>query len=288
MRARRALAVVVPVCLTAGAALIACAAPVTPPTDGASAAADNTTVDAETGLLLIDGDVALTCGGGTADDAFPASALDGGLEPTDRAGLEAALDVLAAEAGIDAPPALQGTPASEAPWFVLRETADAVLLAVGDWGPDGPQGPQAMSVGMERADGGWRAAGWGGCFLMPALAEEHTFWTALGAPDASADDVVLSLQVMERACTGGREPDGFLHEPVVVETADAVTIAWTSGYFVGEPPADTESMGWTCPGNPSVERTVTLQEPLGDRAVLDGSTWPATDVRNETVDPVQF
>ncbi|PWD51711.1 hypothetical protein C8046_14710 [Serinibacter arcticus] len=285
MRTRRTLLRPAGVCLVL--ALAACGAPGASEPGTSEPSASEPAVDAN-GLLTIDGSVALTCGGGTAEDAFPASALDGQLQPSDPAGLEAALDALAAEAGMDAPPALQGTPASDAAWFVLRETADTALVAVGDWGPDGPRGPEDMSLGLERVDGGWKATGWGGCRLMPALAEPWTFWTALGAPETSPDDVELALQVVERSCTGGREPDEYLHEPVVVETDEAVTIYWTSGYFVNDPPADDDDLAWTCPGNPSVTRTVTLGGPLGDRTVLDGSVWPAEDVRDREVDPSHF
>lgn len=279
MRAHRAAAAAI--ALAIGTALTACAAPAAdPPADPVA--------DPETGLVHIGGEVALTCGGGSPANAFPASALEGGIEPADPSGIAAALDALAAEAGIDAPPALQGTTAAEAPWIVLRETTQEALVAVGDWGPQGPGSPEDMTVSLERDGETWDAVAWGNCWLTPALAQEHTFWTALGAPDVADSDTELTLQVMERSCTGGREPDEFLREPVVVETAEDVTVYWTSGYYVGDPPADADQMGWACPGNPFVERTVSLEAPLGERPVLDGSTWPARDVRGQTVDPVQF
>lgn len=232
---------------------------------------------------MIDGEIALACGGGPAEAAFPASALDGGVTPSDATAIEEALDALAVEAGMDAPQPLQGVPASEAGWFVLSETLEVVHVAVGDWSRTNPQEYGDISVTLEREDDSLRAVGWGNCQLMPALADEWTFWANLGAPDATPEATSLDLQVVERSCTGARAPDDFLREPVVVETDEDVTVYWASGYFVGDPPADTDNLGWDCPSNPFVTRTVPLEAPLGDRAVLDGSFWPPRDVRGVDV-----
>ncbi len=56
---------------------------------------------------------------------------------------------------------------------------------------------------------------------------------------------------------------------MVVEAADAVTVYWTSDAIEG-------AAG--CPGNPVVRRVVKLDQPLGNRELLDGSSWPAAPV----------
>jgi hypothetical protein len=75
--------------------------------------------------------------------------------------------------------------------------------------------------------------------------------------------------VHELACTSGRDPSDFLQEPRIVQSDESVTVYWTSI------PAEGDQ---NCIGNPSVERTIELDEPLGDRALLDGSTYPPSPV----------
>ena len=60
-------------------------------------------------------------------------------------------------------------------------------------------------------------------------------------------------------------PRPFLGEPELVETHDRVTVMVTSESLVG---------GADCPGNPSVEVQLKLAEPIGDRELVDGGTWP--------------
>jgi len=80
----------------------------------------------------------------------------------------------------------------------------------------------------------------------------------------------LDLLVSEVECTSARDPEPYLREPVIVETSQSVTIYWA-----------TEALraAASCPGNPWVARTVTLEEPLGDRALRDGSGYPPVQVR---------
>jgi hypothetical protein len=75
--------------------------------------------------------------------------------------------------------------------------------------------------------------------------------------------------VNELQCASGRDPSEFLEDPRVEETPESVTVFWTSQPVVG---------GADCQGNPSVERTIELDEPLGDRQLLDGSSYPPSPV----------
>ena len=104
----------------------------------------------------------------------------------------------------------------------------------------------------------------------PVLPAGHD-WAEVTAPrgglDRSTADV--TVLVMERQCTGARDPRRYLGDPAVIEEDDRVVVSWTSPWPEGAS---------TCPGNPRVERVIHLNEPLGDRELLDGSTWPATPV----------
>jgi hypothetical protein len=125
-------------------------------------------------------------------------------------------------------------------------------------------------VGLDKQGDRLRVAGWGDCRLRPVL-EAGAAWARVSASTAALDPEATSVpvQVTETECTSSRDPEPHLRKPVVVETDETVTVYWTTEEATG---------GQKCPGNPPAERVVELDGPLGDRAVLDGSTWPATPV----------
>ncbi len=198
---------------------------------------------------------------------------DGASGIADQGEVAAALDELRASAGIDAPAELRRSPASEARWIVLGDDPTVhprrLLVGLGDWDADtGPNPVDSGYVILERTDHGWRGRGWGGCDLRPALRDGVTWAEVSGTPggldpSSSAVDVLVT----EVECASGRDPSPFLHEPVIVETADTVTVYWTS-----------TRGGETCPNNPSVSRTLQLDQPIGDRVLRDGSHWPPSPV----------
>jgi len=223
-------------------------------------------------LIVVDGDVLLTCGIGPR---FPASALDRGASgPADQGEVTAALDDLRATAGIDAPAELRKSPASAARWMVLGDDPSAspreLLVALGNWDVYGDPNPAVREyVTLERTENGWRANRWGSyCDLRPALRNPISWAVVTGVPGGlDPNSSTVTVEVMEIECTSGRDPSPFLHEPVIVETADTVTVYWTS-----------TRGGETCPGNPSVRRTLQLDQPIGDRVLRDGSHWPPRPV----------
>ena len=82
----------------------------------------------------------------------------------------------------------------------------------------------------------------------------------LERPPQRTDLAVLAL-VSRVECAGGRT--GRVRAPVVAEEARRVVVTYT----VERTPDKTA----TCPGNRPVEQTFTLDQPLGDRPLLDGS-----------------
>ena len=83
------------------------------------------------------------------------------------------------------------------------------------------------------------------------------------------------LWVAELACAGGAPPaEERLIGPEVDEQPDAVVVA----VAVALPPPREDGRYQTCPGSPPVEVTIELDEPLGDRPVLDGSQDPPVPV----------
>lgn len=267
--AKRARVVGVLVC---AAALSGCAAPgaSVDSADGAretEKASDGQTPEAP--VTRAGDEVMLSCGGSLP--YFTPSAMERGVDGVaDESEVEAALERLAAEAGIDAPLELQRAGVADAEWIVLGsgndEGTEELILGMGHWDADGPSDRNSQYVVLDRGDSGWQASGWGTCNLEPVLAP-GTSWVEIAPTPEGLNRATTSLQieVSERECTSSRDPEPYLNEPVVVEDHDTVTVYWTS-----ESPTGAQ----TCPGNPSVSREVRLDQPLGDRVLLDGSTWP--------------
>lgn len=228
---------------------------------------------ARTGPALVrDGEPLVLCGLG---EPFPASVLRDGVPGlVDPADVLAALDELRGKEGGETSQLLVQAPsAADVPRRVVGVEEHAarrdVVVLLGALPADG-QRPELDVVHLDEQDGRWRARGWGGCEVTPAL-PAGADWAEIAVPPGGLDRAAtaLTLAVEERSCTSGRDPAPFLGEPVVVEDEGSVTVSWTT---------DTAQGAQTCVGNGSVLREVPLAAPLGDRALLDGRTWPPLQV----------
>lgn len=154
-------------------------------------------------------------------------------------------------------------------WRVLHEDDNSLTIGLGRWTEQGPSGNGTYTLSLGREGNTWQAEGWGGCQLSPVLKDGHS-WAEVTAYTGNPESTRLTVQVNERDCVSGRDPEPFLHEPFVVETDKSVTIYWTS-----EPPRGDQN----CQGNPSIDRVVELKQPLGTRLVLDGFSYPPRELR---------
>ena len=152
-------------------------------------------------------------------------------------------------------------------WRLLRVDGNRYEFGVGPWTADGP-GPGGSILNAEDRAGGWTWTGGGGCEVKPLLEDGH-MWLELHGKGLDRTASQPMIEVNEVECTSARDPSPYLHDPYVVETDESVTVYWTS-----TPPQG----GQDCPGNPSVSRPLPLSEPLGDRELLDGSTYPPSPV----------
>lgn len=223
---------------------------------------------AEIVQVTSDGDPLLSCGG---DQGWPASVMADG-----RPGLMTDADArrtfrrmlddprTASEAVYLFP---DGVDAIE--WRVLAGTADRLTLGLGRWTERGPDGDDAIYLSLEREDDHWRAVGWGGCRLAPVLRPGHA-WAQLELQGASPGSTSITFRVSE---CHGRDLGPILKEPVIEERPDAVVVYWTVTAVDG-PAAEL-----ACSRTPGVDRTVRLDAPLGDRPLLDGSTYLPAPVR---------
>ncbi len=195
--------------------------------------------------------------------SWPVSAMDGGVAGLiGDAEVDTALAAVAEEAPMDAPDA--------EPWIALAAGESAgsklVILGVGPWSSETGPGDGAQSVALESTETGWKVTSWGDCQLHVALPAGRS-QVEVTAPEGgvAGDTTRPTVLLNERDCTSARDPRPFLGEPELVETHDRVTVMVTSESLVG---------GADCPGNPSVEVQLKLAEPIGDRELVDGGTWP--------------
>lgn len=79
------------------------------------------------------------------------------------------------------------------------------------------------------------------------------------------DDTSVDLLVREIDCANGRKMGDALQGPQVIETDDEVLVAFAVIPVSG---------GANCQGNPSTRVTIELSQPLGNRALLDGTYLP--------------
>ena len=102
-----------------------------------------------------------------------------------------------------------------------------------------------------------------------AEAGSATWWVDSQLIPLAPETTTIKGFVMETACASGQSPEGRVNEPVIQYTAESVTVTFT----IAPPPGDAQD----CQSNPEFPVEVTLSEPLGERALLDGGTTPPRD-----------
>jgi hypothetical protein len=201
------------------------------------------------------GDV--TCGGGPA---FSASLLDGPANAESAPGpaAEALRRHLATE-NID----IDWLP--DAGWIEVSNTGGSALYLAADPAAEGSW----FSVSLSRDADKWRVSGWGGCSLQPDVGFGMgiaSFRVEPAALDPAATEI--PVLVTERACNSGEDARGRIVVSAIRADDDAVTVTLA---------VRTRGGAQSCPSNPETPFVLELEEPLGDRQLLDGSSIPARD-----------
>jgi hypothetical protein len=197
-------------------------------------------------------------------DSLDVQAIIATFPPLD-AEAAAALQVAAAQ------PTFEG--ALEAyDWRIASRTEHQLQLFGQPVGPTTDPTLFANTV-LDRVGDTWQTMGIGQCEIAveaDGFGPARLVLDPSVPPDPSAS--VVKMWYQETACAGGRAPDGRAVIPYLTETSDAASVLVL---------VEQNSGGATCQSNPWVPLTVTLDEPLGDRTVLDGSilpgrplTWP--------------
>jgi hypothetical protein len=148
-------------------------------------------------------------------------------------------------------------------WRLVSHTSDAATFLA--------RGPTTWWIAtFAPAGGGWEFNEGGACDLGVALPEGVGFasWRVDPATPPAPGDTALHLLGTELACANGKPPQAArILDPIVLPGDQAITIA----LLVRQVPG-----GADCPGNPEFPITIDLAEPLGSRALFDGSTVPPT------------
>jgi len=162
---------------------------------------------------------------------------------------------------------------NEDDWYLAGQTDESVLImrtvAPQEVGLYGLPGSDHEVIEVSRLEGapnaadGWYVMGHSFCPLTIDLGGLEVPTVTLDpahAPDPAATE--LQLLVTETACNSGQPADGRVKLVSLVETEDTVTVT------IGVKP---KSGGANCPSNPATPFSVTLEEPIGDRTLIDGT-----------------
>ena len=200
----------------------------------------------------------LTCDGGPS---FSPEALEGPADAENGPGsaAEALRRHLARdEIDIDSLP--------DAGWIeVSRTDASAFYLT-----PDPAAEGSWIYASVDHDGEGWEVDGWGGCSLQPDVGPGLGIASFRIAPDVELDpdSTEVAVLVTERACNSGQDARGRIVVAAIDGKDDRVTVT-----LAVRPRGGAQ----TCPSNPETPFILELPEPLGDRALLDGSSVPPRD-----------
>jgi hypothetical protein len=163
-------------------------------------------------------------------------------------------------------------------WKVLVDSEEqvAIIRELGDPFSNGPGDVRTHEVvqvsrsygSTNVPDGAWVPDSAGSCtprLDLARLGEADLVLAVTPDPDATW----VELEVYERACASGQPADGRVEVVEQQLTADQLRLV------VGVRPLGGDQ---TCPGNPPTPLRVELDEPFGDRTVVDASTLPPLPV----------
>lgn len=94
-------------------------------------------------------------------------------------------------------------------------------------------------------------------------------WELAPGADLSPAATRIEVLVHEQGCASGTSAEGRIAPPTIEYGPETVIITLAVIPVTG---------GATCPGNPDTPFTVELDQPLGDRTLLDGGTTPPSPV----------
>jgi hypothetical protein len=118
--------------------------------------------------------------------------------------------------------------------------------------------------------GEWDVVSRGGCTVeVHRPGTNRAEWELNPEIQTRPTDGTVSLLILENACASGIDPRPRLETPEVVYDDTSITIALFVRWPAGGPKAV-----FTCIGPPPVPIAVELEEPVGNRELIDGAVYP--------------
>ena len=156
-------------------------------------------------------------------------------------------------------------------WFVGERTEPGLALIKPAESDDAGRSRYGYAVFEQHVDG-LRLASWcAGCVVEAVLDGYGIAELVLPIGEVHVPgSPVFSVLATERACAGGRPPEGREVLAVLNETSEQVDVV----VLVGSPEGDQ-----TCPSNPPFTVRIELDTPLGDRTLFDTGTYPGIQLR---------
>ena len=149
-------------------------------------------------------------------------------------------------------------------WRLVVFNEDGALFLLPDTSEEGVSFWHA-EIGPATAD--WQPVRWGQCTLQPAFEGiAAARWELAPGERVGPDTEAVDVSVFERACASGASPEGRIVGPAVIPLEESIIVILGT-----RPPPGPQ----TCLTGPPAIVRVELPEPLGDRQLLDGSTFPA-------------
>jgi hypothetical protein len=192
-----------------------------------------------------------TCGGPSFDPAKLEG--PGNLEDEESALGEALRALLATPDG-----AMGGAES----WRILSQDEEQVVVGAPSPGDDHAY----VSATFRRAGSGWEAAGWGDCSPKADIGKRSIALWELTEP-VNEGTTEVQISVHEVACSSGRKLKEEQIQVDVEYREDSISILTSA-----DPLAPQEA--YNCIGNPSTSITVRLDEPVGDRKLVDAGAYP--------------
>ncbi|MCZ7532792.1 MAG: hypothetical protein M5U23_05220 [Acidimicrobiia bacterium] len=174
-------------------------------------------------------------------------------------------DVAQAIADAEVSLGLEGAFFGEFEFFVAEQTAGSVVL-FGTGTTDGA--PNYAYATLELRNGKWAPSSWGGCQIETTAEGWGTAdWILDPAVELDSASSQLAVLIQERECASGQAPNGREIVPVVVRSADRITIT----VFVERVQGDAN-----CPSNPWHPITINLDEDPSGLPLYNGRPIPNT------------
>jgi len=160
----------------------------------------------------------------------------------------------------------EGAPFVTPSWVRVSETADRVQF-IGRR----PNDEGWLFVNFVARDDHWELDLAGECKPRVVLGGglgPADWWIDPASPPLGRDATEFDVLVLERACAGGQSSEGRIAPPFVLYEPDSVVLTFGVVLTPG---------GARCPGHPPGSYHVRLDEPIGDRWLLDGGVFPPRD-----------